>query len=179
MIGAAATKPFGFQPFYPGLGVGGHCIPINPWYLFENNPNLIVLKTATKTMQNRPRKNARKFHRACQAKSFTKTNQGTYNETPRMLIVGLGFKNGQVNLACSPALSFAETVQELGCSRLAFYDPTISADQVPWMEKLDDACWNAEYIESEFDGVVFCNKVEVIDATLLDKLHKPLVKRYA
>ena len=33
VIGAAATKPFGFQPFYPGPGLGGHCIPIDPFYL--------------------------------------------------------------------------------------------------------------------------------------------------
>lgn len=69
-------------------------------------------------------------------------------------------------------------MQDLGCSRLAFYDPTIFAEQVQWMEKLDEACWNADYIGSEFDGVVLCNKVEVIDITLLDKLDKPLVKRY-
>lgn len=43
MISAAATKPFGFQEFRPGLGVGGHCIPVNPFYLFANNPQLPVL----------------------------------------------------------------------------------------------------------------------------------------
>src|SRR5205085_9420551 len=33
VIDAAATKPFGFQPFYPGIGPGGHCIPVDPYYL--------------------------------------------------------------------------------------------------------------------------------------------------
>ncbi|KAK5078071.1 hypothetical protein LTR64_003525 [Lithohypha guttulata] len=179
MIGAAATKPFGFQPFYPGLGVGGHCIPINPWYLFENNKRLKVLETATRLMQERPTRQARRFHTACQGR-LSKTD--TVSETvvgPRILVVGLGFKNGQTNLACSPALSFAQTMSSLGTSRLAFYDPTISSDQVQWMEKLDERHWTQEYIESEFDGVVLCNKLKLIDSTWFDKLRKPLFKDYA
>lgn len=177
MIGAAATKPFGFQPFYPGLGVGGHCIPVNPHYLFENNKRLSVLQTATKRMQDRPIRHARRFHRACQGKSF-QTDTSTQKAGPRILIVGLGFKNGQINLACSPALDFAKAIRELGSSRLAFYDPTIAADQVRWMEKLDDTCWRADYLESKFDGVVLCNKVGMMDTSLLQTLHKPLFKSY-
>ena len=49
VIDAAATKPFGFQPFRPGLGVGGHCIPVNPYYLFVNN-ELPVLEFASTRM---------------------------------------------------------------------------------------------------------------------------------
>ena len=177
MIGAAATKPFGFQPFYPGLGVGGHCIPVNPHYLFENNPRLSVLKTATKCMQHRPIRHARRFHRACQGKLYH-ADVDPHSTGPRILVVGLGFKNGQTNLACSPALDFAKTIRELGSSRLAFYDPTIAADQVRWMEKLDDTCWRSDYLESQFDGVVLCNKVGMMDTSVLDDLHKPLFKTY-
>jgi len=177
MIGAAATKPFGFQPFYPGLGVGGHCIPINPHYLFENNKGLKVLQTATKLMRDRPVRHARRFHRACQGKLF-KVDISTQEAGPRILIVGLGFKNGQTNLAYSPALDFAKAIQELGFSRLAFYDPTISADQIRWMEKLDDTCWRSDYLDSKFDGVVVCNKVGSMDMSVLDNLHRPLLKSY-
>lgn len=129
-------------------------------------------------MQIRPGRQARRFHRACQGKLYQKTSLAVQGPRPRILVVGIGFKNGQDNLACSPALSFARAAEELGCARLAFYDPKISADKVPWMEKLQDTCWNARYIESEFDGVVLCNKVEAIDTSLLDRLQKPLVKRY-
>ncbi|KAK5952137.1 hypothetical protein OHC33_007024 [Knufia fluminis] len=177
MIGAAATKPFGFQPFYPGLGVGGHCIPVNPHYLFENNKGLRILQTATKLMQDRPVRHARRFHRACQGKLF-KVEATADEASPRILIVGLGFKNGQTNLACSPALDFAKAIQELGSSRLAFYDPTITASQVPWMEKLEASCWRSDYLESKFDGVVLCNKVSSMDTSVLDNLHKPLLKSY-
>ena len=180
MIGAAATKPFGFQPFYPGLGVGGHCIPVNPHYLFTNNSRLRVLETATKLMQIRPKTQARRYHRALQGRLFDKQNGCPEKNNIRILIVGLGFKNGQTNLACSPALSFAEAIADLGCARLAFFDPSISSSQVPWMEKLDDFFWRAEYIEAKFDGVVICNRATAIDATVLDKLSpKIFVKSYA
>ncbi|KAI1393198.1 uncharacterized protein F4822DRAFT_423662 [Hypoxylon trugodes] len=50
---AAATKPFGYTPYTPGLGVGGHCIPVNPYYLMANN-SFPLLKLATETMWQRP-----------------------------------------------------------------------------------------------------------------------------
>lgn len=52
---AAATKPFGYTPFTPGLGVGGHCIPVNPYYLIANS-EFPLLKFATETMWQRPEK---------------------------------------------------------------------------------------------------------------------------
>ncbi|KAI1803161.1 nucleotide sugar dehydrogenase [Daldinia bambusicola] len=52
---AASTKPFGYTPFTPGLGVGGHCIPVNPYYLMANS-SFPLLKMATETMWQRPEK---------------------------------------------------------------------------------------------------------------------------
>ena len=52
VIRAASTKPFGFTPFYPGPGLGGHCIPIDPFYLswkakeFDMNLKFIIIQTA-------------------------------------------------------------------------------------------------------------------------------------
>ncbi|KAI0603230.1 hypothetical protein F4775DRAFT_598329 [Biscogniauxia sp. FL1348] len=50
---AAASKPFGYLPFSPGLGVGGHCIPVNPYYLLSNN-SFPLLQAATEKMWQRP-----------------------------------------------------------------------------------------------------------------------------
>ncbi|KAI0846246.1 nucleotide sugar dehydrogenase [Daldinia vernicosa] len=52
---AASTKPFGYTPFTPGLGVGGHCIPVNPYYLMANS-SFPLLKMATETTWQRPEK---------------------------------------------------------------------------------------------------------------------------
>ena len=50
---AASSKPFGYMPFEPGVGLGGHCIPVNPWYLLSNS-EFPLLKAATERMDSRP-----------------------------------------------------------------------------------------------------------------------------
>ncbi len=50
---AASSKPFGYMPFEPGVGLGGHCIPVNPWYLLSNS-QFPLLKAATEKMERRP-----------------------------------------------------------------------------------------------------------------------------
>lgn len=56
---AASTKPFGYTSFTPSLGVGGHCIPVNPYYLMANN-SFPLLKMATETMWQRPERIAQR-----------------------------------------------------------------------------------------------------------------------
>ncbi len=52
IIDAAATKPFGFMPFYPGPGIGGHCIPIDPFYLYHGRRSRPGLKPASSNWQD-------------------------------------------------------------------------------------------------------------------------------
>lgn len=170
MISAASTKPFGFQPFYPGLGVGGHCIPVNPWYLLQNNKRLPVLQLATELMLDRPSELAHRFFADC-----VKEASGT----PRILVVGLGFKKGQASLSGSPAVSFAKTLSELGCAKLAFFDPSIAKADVGWMEKLDDPYWTASWIDARFDAVALCNQSDLIDISVVDNLRNAYVRRFS
>ena len=172
MIAAASTKPFGFQPFYPGLGVGGHCIPVNPYYLFINN-KLPILENATRLMVSRPRKKAGTFHSRCLKKMMAKNLTNT-NTLPRMLIVGIGFKPNQSDVSQSPSLRFAERLRQLGCSKLAYFDPLVDAERVTWMEKLPLTSWNSSHIAAKFDGVAICNSQQNIDLTCLDKLPESL-----
>ena len=120
MIQAASSKPYGFTPYSPGLGVGGTCIPVNPYYLFANNKNLPVLEKATAQMRKRPNTKARKLHARISA-----TLEG---RSPRFLVVGIGYKPGQNVLAASPGLASAERLRTLGCARLAFYDPLVQKE---------------------------------------------------
>lgn len=174
MIGAAATKPYGFQAFYPGLGVGGHCIPVNPFYLLANNKNLPVLERATKLMWSRPVKLANKFHRRC----LLEASQNSSNVLPRILVVGVGFKPGESVLSCSPGLSFAQTLREAGCARLAFYDPLVPQRKVTWMEKLSDGQWSSTYIDQEFDGLAICNIQRGVDFEIPERLQRTFVRRF-
>ncbi|ORX98928.1 hypothetical protein BCR34DRAFT_606751 [Clohesyomyces aquaticus] len=127
MISAAATKPFGFQEFRPGVGVGGHCIPVNPYYLVANSANLPVLQTSTKAMWNRPNELARKLYEHVSA----------HAPSPRVLVVGVGIKPGESVLSNSPSLAFADTLYTLGCQSLCFYDLLVSQRAVSRMAKLE------------------------------------------
>ena len=195
MIEAAATKPYGFQPFYPGLGVGGHCIPVNPFYLLTNNKDLPILERATKLMWNRPKKLAKKFHRRCLnpvgggggAANTTSPTANTSGLTParaggsfmpRVLIVGVGFKPGQSVTSCSPSLSFAQQLLLLGCEKLAFYDPLVPQSAVPIMDKLEDAHWSSGYIDENFDGVAVCTQQQGVEFGVLGELRRTFVRSF-
>ena len=175
MIEAASTKPYGFEAFHPGLGVGGHCIPINPFYLLSNNKNhLPVLERATRLMWSRPKKLARKFHRRC----LSEGDAHRVSIMPRILIVGVGFKPGQAVISCSPGLSFADHLNSSGCSRLAFYDPLVSQAAVQWMEKLDATAWNTKSLDEGFDGIAVCTQQPDIEFGVLKKLTRTFVRYF-
>ncbi|KAK8240853.1 UDP-N-acetyl-D-mannosamine 6-dehydrogenase [Phyllosticta capitalensis] len=188
MIRAASSKPYGYTPFTPGLGVGGHCIPVNPFYLFANNKNLPVLEKATAQMWARPGSKARRFHRRTSSNSTSSSSASASTSAnhhhrhaaapPRILVVGLGFKPGQSVLSCSPGVAFAERLRKLGCSRLAFYDPLVQSDAVAWMEKLADEAWSPRYLEENFDAVAVCMRQEGVDFGVLDKLQRVTVQEF-
>lgn len=113
MISAASTKPFGFMPFYPGLGVGGHCIPVNPYYLFKNG-QLPVLEFSTKMMESRP-----------EAKVDELLQQDGDGPT-RYLIVGIGFKKGEKLTTNSPGYEFVKVLQsKRPHNKIGVYDPVV------------------------------------------------------
>jgi nucleotide sugar dehydrogenase len=91
MIDASSTKPYGFMPFYPGLGVGGHCIPVNPYYLLKNG-KLPVLKYSMEMMTKRP-------------KIISNDILTKYKEKNSIMICGIGFKKGQGLLTNSPGFA--------------------------------------------------------------------------
>lgn len=163
MIHAASSKPYGFTPYTPGLGVGGTCIPINPFYLFANNKNLPVLEEATTQMRKRPNTKARKFH--------TRVASSLSGRSPRLLVIGIGYKPGQSLLSGSPGLAFSERLKRLGCGRLAFYDPLVQGESLEWMEKLDDISWHSTYLEENFDAIAICMRQANIDFRVVEKLH--------
>ena len=178
MIDAATTKPFGFQPFYPGLGVGGHCIPVNPHYLFVNNKHLPILEHATAIMANRPCKLAHRFHKRV-VRTLRSNNSDIWPGTmPRILVVGIGFKNGQADVSGSPAIKFAETMHGLGCARLAFYDPLVTKTPFDWLEKLNEGKWNAAYIDDKFDGIYLCGAQDKVNFSFSKDLKRVVVASY-
>jgi len=168
VVSAAATKPFGFQSFKPGLGVGGHCIPVNPLYLMANN-TLPVLQRATEDTWARPGKEAREFLANCLE----------VGPIPRVLVIGVGFKPGESVISCSPAVAFATELKALGCTDLAFYDPLVEQKQLPsWFRKLSEEEFSEDKVDADFDAVAICTKQDKIDWTVIKGLQRAAVQWY-
>ena len=107
IIGAAATKPFGFMPFWPGPGLGGHCIPIDPWFIHHAAPKLTPLIRTTREV------NMAKTHwvtqRVCEKAARFKE--------PRIALLGLSYKPDIDDFRESPAVEVVELLaQELALS---------------------------------------------------------------
>lgn len=108
VIEAAKTKPFGFQAFYPGPGLGGHCIPIDPFYLtwkakeFDINTKFIELAGEINTFQ--PYYVVQKLIEALDAKG--KTLNGS-----KILILGASYKKNIDDMRESPSLKLIEIIQ--------------------------------------------------------------------
>jgi UDP-N-acetyl-D-glucosamine dehydrogenase len=121
VIAAASTKPFGFKPFYPGPGLGGHCIPIDPFYLtwkareFEINTKFIELAGEINTYQ--PYYVVEKSIEALN--KFKKALNGS-----KVLILGAAYKKDIDDMRESPSLKLIEIYREKGAT-VDYTDPLI------------------------------------------------------
>jgi UDP-N-acetyl-D-glucosamine dehydrogenase len=121
VIDAAATKPFGFMPFYPGPGLGGHCIPVDPHYLswklktLEYNARFVEL--AGDINSGMPRIVAQMVSDALNDR--TKPVKGS-----KILILGAAYKPDIDDVRESPALDLLELLHERGAD-LAYHDPYV------------------------------------------------------
>ncbi|MFA6968858.1 nucleotide sugar dehydrogenase [Bosea sp. (in: a-proteobacteria)] len=124
VIDAAKTKPFGFMPFYPGPGLGGHCIPIDPFYLtwkareFDIATRFIELAGQINTeMPYRVVDRLAELVDARLRRSFSGS---------RILVVGLAYKKNVEDMRESPALKLIELIESRG-AQAAYHDPHIPA----------------------------------------------------
>ena len=121
VINAASTKPFGFQAFYPGPGLGGHCIPIDPFYLtwkareYEFHTKFIELAGEINTAM--PDYVVLKVVRALN--DFGKSIKGS-----RILLLGLAYKSNVDDDRESPSYRLMEKMEELG-AEVSYNDPYI------------------------------------------------------
>ena len=141
VVEAAATKPYGFMRFEPGPGMGGHCLPVDPFYLswrareFDMATEFIEL--AGKVNQQMP------YH--CVAKAQRALNdRGMSVKGARVVVVGVSYKPGVGDVRESPALKIIGLLRELGAEVL-YHDPHVpslaeySLHSAPLVEALADA----------------------------------------
>jgi len=122
VIDAAATKPFGFMPFYPGPGIGGHCILVDPYYLawkareYDFHTNFIEL--AAETNEDMPFYVLGLIRRAL-------SQVGIPFEKARILILGVAFKRDINDTRNSPALKIMELLMQRGAKNISYNDPYV------------------------------------------------------
>jgi UDP-N-acetyl-D-glucosamine dehydrogenase len=129
IIDAASTKPFGFMPFQPGPGLGGHCIPIDPFYLtwkareFEFQTRFIELAGEVNTEM--PRYVVQRLMEALDARGRTLSGA-------RILVLGIAYKKDIDDMRESPAVRLIELLAERG-AQVVYHDPHVP--RVPRMRQ--------------------------------------------
>jgi UDP-N-acetyl-D-glucosamine dehydrogenase len=126
VIAAAATKPFGFQPFYPGPGVGGHCIPLDPNYLAWRAREAGF---ATRFIDLAEQVNTRMPAYAADRIADLLNRRGLPVFGTRVLGVGLAFKPGIADDRESPAVAVLEELARRGAEVLA-WDPLVDSARI-------------------------------------------------
>ena len=160
VIEAASTKPFGFKAFYPGPGLGGHCIPIDPFYLtwkareFELNTKFIELAGEINTYQ--PHYVVEKSMEVLN--KFKKALNGS-----KVLILGAAYKKDIDDMRESPSLKLIEILKEKG-AEVDYHDPL-----VPNLPRMRHYNYDMESVEltkekiSEYDLVILSTDHSLFD----------------
>jgi UDP-N-acetyl-D-glucosamine dehydrogenase len=171
VIDAAKTKPFGFQAFYPGPGLGGHCIPIDPFYLTwlakRYGLNTRFIELAGEVNSRMPgyvvEQVMRGLNRAGKAVNGAKVG-----------LIGIAYKKDVDDPRESPAFEIIEELLQLGAD-LSYHDPHIP--RLPKMRKHDlrmaSQPLTPEYLASQ-DCVLIVTDHTAVDWSLVVK-HAPLI----
>lgn len=172
IVDAAATKPFGFMPFRPGPGLGGHCIPVDPYYLAWKARELGVpsdfVELAGRVNDAMPAYVVGRLRDALDAR-------GRGLRGARVLLVGLAYKPGVPDLRESPAIEIARLLRGRG-AQLGYHDPLVprTPEGHGWHgPALDSAPLTPELIAAQ-DAVVVVTPQPGIDFALLRR-HAALI----
>lgn len=157
VISAASTKPYGFMPFYPGVGVGGHCIPVDPrylsWWAQQNGEVAKIVEISDIVNLETPKRIA----------AFALTI--VEKKSPRILILGVAYKPGVADTRETPVRDLYQQLKITG-AEVRWHDPLVQTWEGTTGTPLDWDC----------DLIVIATKQEMIDfnvvltssATILD-----------
>ena len=169
IIDAAKTKPYGFMPFYPGPGVGGHCIPIDPLYLswkahsqgFETR----FINLASEVNEQMPRYVIEKL-----TDGLNKHNKPVKDS--KVLIVGIAYKKDVRDLRESPAFEIIDLLKKLK-AKISYYDPYFSYLKI---DGIDLKCvkFDRNTLKS-FDCVVIVTDHSNVDYQFIAKNSKLII----
>ena len=137
VIDAAATKPYGFMPFRPGVGIGGHCIPVDPlyltWWANEQGKHAQIVETADQISQSMPSFIAQKVISMISDEI----------KAPTVMILGVAYKSGVSDVRETPVMLLKSSLESLGAA-VIWHDPLVSG----WQES------SSSNLDSNFDVAV-------------------------
>jgi UDP-N-acetyl-D-glucosamine dehydrogenase len=127
VIDAASTKPFGYMPFYPGPGIGGHCIPLDPYYLANKARELDFhtrfIELAAEINEHMP------YHVVSRILEALNTRGKSLNGA-KILVLGVAYKKDIEDTRESPALKIIQLLREKG-AEVSYNDPYVSQIHMP------------------------------------------------
>jgi UDP-N-acetyl-D-glucosamine dehydrogenase len=175
VIEAAKTKPFGYMAFYPGPGLGGHCIPIDPFYLTWKAREFQVptrfIELAGEINNAMPRFVVERLSAALDRTTHRGLNGAN------ILLIGIAYKKNVDDLRESPSLKLIELIEERG-GRVDFYDPIIPlvprTRDHPELAGRKSIAWDHALIAS-YDAVVIATDHDGIDYAGLSLAAKLIV----
>lgn len=135
IVDAASTKPYGFSPFRSWIGVGGHCIPVDPHYLLGTNPDLKwpILSNTMDAMHARPGRLAK--------------SRAASNKLQKVLVCGVSYKPNVSDIRDAPQADFCKALVEENVT-VDFFDPLVESfeglQKVDTLDAVDD--YDAVYV---------------------------------
>lgn len=164
VIDAASTKPFGFMPFYPGPGLGGHCIPIDPFYLTwkarEYEVPTRFIELAGEVNSAEPREVVGALGTALSQRKRLSLNGA------RILLLGLAYKKNVDDLRESPALVIMDELLSRG-ALVDYFDPWIPEIPLtrahPGLAGRKSFAWQPSSFAEKFDGALIVTDHDGVD----------------
>lgn len=161
VINAAASKPYGFMPFTPGVGVGGHCIPVDPlyltWWARQNGGEATFVEFADRINHEMPRYVAER--------ALSMVEGSIVN--PRVLILGVAYKPGVGDVRETPVTELRNYLQDRGAN-VAWHDPMVPIWEGTNPVDLDWDC-DVAILATNQPGMDFsllvANGVQILDCT--------------
>ena len=163
VIEAAKTKPFGFMPFYPGPGVGGHCIPIDPYYLSwkarEYDFHTVFIELSARINEEMP-------YFVVNKTIDVLSNSGVCPNKAKILLLGMAFKRDISDLRDSPAIRVYQIIKPR-VGTVHYNDP-----HVPELRTDDDSMKSVQLTPAaikKYDAVVILTDHSVYDYAMIVK----------
>lgn len=175
VIDGAATKPFGFMPFYPGPGLGGHCIPIDPFYLTwkarEYDLSTRFIELAGEINSNMP------LYVVSRLREVLDRSAGIGLSRAKILIVGIAYKKNVSDMRESPSVRLMELLMEQGAT-VDYLDPHVPS--IPPMReypqlKGKQATAAEEVAAAGYDAILISTDHDAIDYKALTSLGLPII----